>query len=252
MPAIRRTRSASSVTNGRSSSSTGGIPAALTQGADQVDGVGTRVLSDLPGMLRLVAFCRCCRSSNVELVPTRVPGGLPSQPPVCGTCARHMGTSPRDIQKREADHFAQWERDRERAVENQRSQSVSEIERLSDQVRQLEQQLADRPVRIVEQNLDQQAVNKASDERDQAYRSRDSAYALLAALRSLHHDTGGGICTCNRPIASCRETELLDGSSAYRRWELSQHERLRRGQWSQLPADHPARINSRWLQPLVE
>src|SRR5579875_264194 len=201
--------------------------------------------------LELVGFCGCCQSTNVVLVPTRVPGGLPSQPEVCGTCLRHMGSDPRDVRKRESEHFAQWQRDRELALERQRAQSVAAIERLTDQVRQLEQQLADRPVRIVEQNLDQQAVNEASAERDRAYRSRDAAYALLAELRSLHHDTGSGICSCRRPVRQCPETELIDGSSAYRQWELRQQERLRRGQWSELPAAHPARTNPRWLQPSV-
>lgn len=199
-----------------------------------------------------MAFCRCCQSTNVELVPTRVPGGLPSQQPVCGTCARHMGSSPRDQQKREADHFERWQRDRDLALEQLRAQCAGEIERLNVEVGQLEKELAERPTRIVEQNLDQQTVDQASIDREKAYRARDGAYILLARLRGLHHDTGRGVCSCQKAVSRCRETELLDSSSGYRRWELAQQERLRRGQWSELPAEHPARTNSRWLQPSPE
>jgi hypothetical protein len=202
-------------------------------------------------MLRLMAFCRCCKSTNVELLATKAPGGLPSQPQVCGTCSRHMGSSPRDLQKRETEHFEQWQRDRELAVERLRAQYAGEIERLNEQVNQLEKELADRPVRIVEQNLDQQTVDQASIESRRAYQARDGAYVLLAQLRGLHHDTGAGTCKCGRSVNRCPEMELLDSSSAYRRWEQIECERMRRGQWSQLPSEHPARTSSRWQQPTV-
>jgi hypothetical protein len=104
-------------------------------------------------------------------------------------------------------------------------------------------------MQVVHQNLDQEMVDAAVSAREQAFRARDAAYSLVAQLRGLHHDTGRGTCRCGTPVTVCKATKIIDGSASFRRWESRQCENLRRGSFSELPAEHPARTNHRWVQP---
>jgi hypothetical protein len=201
----------------------------------------------LAGMAR----CACCRSPNAHFGPPRVPDGLPAKVTVCGICTRHLGNSPADVKRRDQDHFEQWAQDAELLTEEYRdalAKRDEHIEQLRAAIGQLEQKLDERPVRVVHENLDQEAVDGAYRDRDRALVARDAAYRLVAQFRSSHHDTGRGTCKCGVIMAKCDVTKIIDSDRSFLRWEASQCALVgRNGRFSsKLPEGHPALINSRW------
>jgi hypothetical protein len=177
----------------------------------------TRGVSAADG--RSVPACVCCRSPGAQFGrPPKAPDGLPvAVPPLCGICAKHQGCHPADLERRNKQHLEQWEVD----------------------------------FRYVDRNLDQEAVDDATNERDRSYAARERAYRTLAQLRVVHHDTGRGFCKCRTSLGKCAETEILDGDQSFLRWEARQVQNIRRnGEYASiLPQGHPGRINPRWSPP---
>ena len=181
-----------------------------------------------------------------------MPDGLPTQLRVCAICTKHLGSDPRSAKKRDDDHFEQWQYDMDVALEDERlalHKREAEIADLEATILRLRDELAARPMQVVHRNLDQETVDDAEHEREQAFRARDAAFSLVARFRGLHHDTGRGTCKCGTPVGTCRATKIIDGSPSFRRWEARQCENLRRNNFSELPAEHPACTNPRWVQP---
>lgn len=196
--------------------------------------------------------CDCCRSPNAQFPPVKAPDGLPVAVRVCGICARHQGSHPRDLRRREEEHFQQWQFDLELAVEQERrigQRREKVICDLEDEILRLKDEMAARPVQVVDRNLDQEMVDEALRSRDGAYAARDAAWTVVAQFRGLHHDTGRGVCRCGKSARTCPDTAVIDGSNSFRHWESRQLEQLRRARYSKLPPEHPARTNPRWSQP---
>jgi hypothetical protein len=193
-------------------------------------------------------FCICCRSSNVHFGPVKVPNGLPARGDICGICVRHQGDGAK-ARQRDKDHREQWEHDLELVQERHSSQlraRSAEIAELRATISELEETLIARPRQVVHENLDQATVDEALRKRDQAFRSRDCAYGLVAELRCLHHDTGRGTCKCGEDVRRCAVTQLLDEDGSFIRWEADQIRRWHQGFDHALPPGHPALINPRW------
>ena len=198
-----------------------------------------------------VAYCGCCRGKNVYFGPVKAPDGLPSTASLCGICSRHWGDDPARTKRREQDHFEQWQHDMDALEQQHRSELRAQTEQIAGlraEIRTLEQTLDERPVRIVRENLDQETVDQAHEERAKAQFARDRAYRTIAELRGMHHDTGRGTCKCGTHISKCDIIRLIDNDQPFLRWEARQVALLRQnGRASaELPQNHPARINPRW------
>ncbi len=206
------------------------------------------------GTLVGVAYCGCCRSSNVYFAQVKAPDGLPAKASLCGICSRHWGDSPTAAKRRDQDHYEQWQHDAEvlrdvhRVELARRDESIAE---LKGTIAKLEQKLDQRPVRVVRENLDQEAVDQAHQERDRAQAARDAAYGLMAQFRGEHHDTGRGTCKCGVSTEKCEVTKILNSDRSFLRWETRQLDLVRRNgpYFSKLPRGHPALINPRWSPP---
>jgi hypothetical protein len=206
------------------------------------------------GTLAGMAHCACCQSPNAHFGPPRVPDGLPAKVTVCGICTRHLGNSPADVRRRDREHFEQWTQDAELLTEEYRealAKRDEHIEELRATIGQLGEKLDKRPVRVVHENLDQEAVDAARRERDGARAARDDAYWLVAQFRGMHHDTGRGTCKCGASVEECDVSNMINSDRSFLRWEVKQLELIRRNGLvsGRLPRDHPGLINSRWSPP---
>ena len=140
-------------------------------------------LSVASGILTGMPACDCCRSPNAQFPPVKAPDGLPVAVRVCGICARHQGSHPRDLRRREEEHFQQWQFDLELAVEQERrigQRREKVIRDLEDEILRLKDEMAARPVQVVDRNLDQEMVDEALRSRDDAYAARDAAWTFVA------------------------------------------------------------------------
>ncbi len=212
------------------------------------------VLSVVRAILASVTYCPCCRSVNAQFARPKVPDGLPAQVTVCGICTRHLGDGPKTTERREREHFEQWQEDIELLKQRHADELAARdglAEELRTKIADLEKELRTRPVQVVTENLDQQTVDQAERDRDAAFRARDAAYRLVAEFRSSHHDTGRGTCLCRAPVDKCGATTILNGDRGFLRWEAREWQVVRdRGRYaSNLPAGHPALINPRWSPP---
>ena len=135
-------------------------------------------------------------------------------------------------------HVKIWQEELARQLE-------SLAERHSSEVASIAKELADRPVRVVERNLDQGTVDEALGQRDAAFRSRDLAYQALCEVSLIHRDRGSGYCRCGLRTDRC-ETLPLVTWRALGEWERKQVARKRAGQPHFLPQGHPALLDPRW------
>lgn len=122
---------------------------------------------------------------------------------------------------------------------------AAEISRLSARIAERERELAERPQRVVYENLDQETVDDALAERDQAYRSRDAASRVLLEIRLLHRDTGNRHCRCGTRTDQCQVSQIFDEHPSLEKWEARQIRRFHEGLPHLLPDGHPAMLDRR-------
>jgi hypothetical protein len=108
------------------------------------------------------------------------------------------------------------------------------------------QELADRPVRVIEKDLDAERVGQARRQMEAAFRSRDHAFSDLMAIRLLHRDGGEAKCRCGRKSSNCKEYQIVVRSTHLADWERKQVDRARRGLDHFLPDNHPAVSSRSW------
>ena len=171
--------------------------------------------------------CPCCLRDCVKLVAPKMPDGLPADRNtyVCEPCSRHAQTgNPKEVQRNRS-HVLLYRETAQKELDAQRHYFDEEIARLR-------QQLEDRPV--VEQNLDQELVDRYRMQTRSALSSRDNAYAELLAIKLLHQQQRGTKCSCGRD--SCPTAQRFFETSSLDRWEAEQVERLRRNESYSLPA----------------
>lgn len=196
----------------------------------------------------LTGACTCCHRTNAIFGPTRIPDGLPTSraPSVCGRCTRHLGEHATIVKKREQEHFELWATDAAEEAEEAERQQVRAVASVQARVDELRAELDARPVRVVIENVDQPAMDKAFQERQQAYAMRDRAFRVLSAVHLLHHDVGGDECACGTSLRECPVAHEVDGNRALKGWERRQWQRKRDGLSHQLPPAHPGVIDYRW------
>jgi hypothetical protein len=180
--------------------------------------------------------CPCC-GRGVSPISyggyRRSPTGSP-----CTDCELHQGNSGVKLQKRDADHKRLLRRER----------ATWEVERaeLERRIAQREQELIDRPVQVVRENLDAQRVAEAERARDRAYHARDLANRDLCVLKLMHRDAGNGLCWCGLLAAKCRTARIVQENEYFAAWERRQVDLYRRGQHHYLPENHPAITGRQW------
>ncbi len=196
----------------------------------------------------LTGPCVCCHRSSAIFGPTRVPDGLPDNgaPAVCGRCTRHLGDHPVLVKRREREHFELWAEDAREAAEGAADRCAAVVAEMQAQIDSLRTELAARPTRVADRNLDQEAVDQAFVDRKRAYDARDQAFRVLAAVHMLHHDIGGEKCACGAALPQCRAADLVDSCRALKGWECKQWERKRDGLPPLLPAGHPGVLDYHW------
>lgn len=160
------------------------------------------------------------------------------RPRRCPQCHDHARDSPRANQA----HIEMW-----RALARSRKQDHERVEaQLRDQIAQLEQDLRDRPTRIVERWVDQDELEEAHTEADRAFRSRENAWQALCMVRLLHREGQPGQCRCGQRLDRCKTAQIVDRYPALEKWEREQVSRLRSGLTHNLPEGHPALLDRRW------
>jgi hypothetical protein len=122
-----------------------------------------------------------------------------------------------------------------------------ELAKLAGIIKQKDEELEDRPIQVVHENLDQEAVDNALVEREIAWQHRDSAFGLLSQIKAWHRDKGDGNCWCGLSLSKCKVRKLLFNDQILIKWERKQLERLRRSDSHSLPWNHPALMDPRWV-----
>jgi hypothetical protein len=147
---------------------------------------------------------------------------------------------------RDRQHHEMYAEGARYAIEVSEQAHAAEVERLQQRIRELEEELAARPVRIVTENLDLERVQEAERQRDQAYRSREMAFQALAEVHMLHFSRDSKRCSCGTAYVHCKIAQIVDQHPALMRWERRQAERKRNGLDHLLPPGHPGVLDATW------
>lgn len=192
-----------------------------------------------------VTYCKCCELPDAIFGPQKSFNGLPMAQIVCDLCARHQRSMLVDVQKKERDHREMWMESNRYDLEVMADKHAEEVEELQASIAAL-QKLDERPVQVVETNLDAGVVSKAHEDARKAYRSRDHAYLQMTKVHMLHFEVKAGLCRCGIPIEECEIAMIFEGFRGLLAWERNQWERRRRHQNHMLPDGHPGITDARW------
>ena len=130
--------------------------------------------------------------------------------------------------------------------EKQAREHRAEVDQLREQIAQLEQKLADRPVKEVQRFMDADELREYKDEADRAFRSRENAWQALCEIRLIHREGEPGRCRCGTQLHRCPIAEIVDRYPGLAKWEEEQIRRLRSGNRHMLPDRHPAVLDRRY------
>lgn len=130
--------------------------------------------------------------------------------------------------------------------QNQAREHRTEVDQLRELIAQLEQKLAERPVKEVQRFMDADELRGYKEEADRAFRSRENAWQALCEIRLLHRQGEPGRCRCGLQLQRCPIAEIVDRYPGLAKWEKEQIHRLRSGNWHRLPDRHPAVLDPRW------
>lgn len=192
------------------------------------------------------SYCRCCERPKAAYAERKVPHDLPAAQIVCDLCARHQGSHPSEQQRRDRLHIEMWQEEMREALEARDEKHSTEIARCHERMDELNQELSERPIQVVETNLDAEHIQQVETEADRAFRSRDQAYIRLARLHMLHYDVDGEKCRCGAGIDSCPVAAVVDTFRGLHFWERRQADRRRSNRDHLLPKGHPGVIDARW------
>jgi hypothetical protein len=119
-------------------------------------------------------------------------------------------------------------------------------DRAQGRIAELEQELHDRPTRPVHHWVDQDELEKAREEAQRAFRSRENAWQALCEIRLLHREGQAGQCRCGLRLDRCKIVQIVDHYPALEKWEKEQLSRVRGGLTHNLPEGHPAVLDRNW------
>ncbi len=131
-------------------------------------------------------------------------------------------------------------------VRDEKRKQDAEVEKLRTQISGLQQELSDRPERVVERYIDLDELRKAQDEAERAFRSREKAWQALCEIRLIHREGNPGRCRCGVRLDSCKIAQIVDRYPGLEKWEKEQINRLRNYEDHRLPDGHPAVLDPTW------
>jgi hypothetical protein len=144
--------------------------------------------------------------------------------------------------QKDKEHIGLW-----RALAIQREHEHNrEASRLEAQLKELRQELQDRPEKPVIKYIDADKITTAEEEKSRAFRSRLRSFQALAQILALHRERSPGRCQCGQAFLDCRVAQILYSYQAFMGWIDDQLTRLRRHGACDLPDDFPARFDPRW------
>jgi hypothetical protein len=182
--------------------------------------------------------CTCCqRPWDVCIGATVAFGGLTRQ----RTCPACHGHGP-SAMERDRTHIELWRV----FLHSQQCDHNAKETLLQTRISDLEQELYDRPERIVERYVDLEELNEARGEARRAFRSRENAWQALCLVRLLHREGLPGECRCGLRLDRCETARIVDHYPGLEKWEREQVRRLRNGYDHNLPDGHPAVLDPRW------
>lgn len=208
--------------------------------------------------------CQCCG------VPRRFRFTSKSDHVLCRTCRGHQSRTQEATAQRNVDHVRDWQayatelstrqRDALAAKDAALATLGAEASALKERNASLREELhmsALEMARVVDERtggaerepgealmrlLANTVAEKANEERERAYRTRDFAMARLWAVDELHHpdEAKHGLCTCGQNLRQCTTNSALeDQRNHIYKWELAQVQRLEKRLSHALPAEHP-------------
>lgn len=182
--------------------------------------------------------CPCCGLDNAIFTPRKAFNGLPQASIVCDLCARHQGSDVHDLKKAAKVHREMWEEHERERIELLEECQQRQIAERDARIAGLQEELEQRPVRVVEKWMEAGVLNEAHEAAARAYHSRDHAFRQMCLIHMKHHEVTGERCSCGRSIADCDVVGILEGYRALMRWELRQEERRDQGKSHQLPYEY--------------
>ena len=184
--------------------------------------------------------CSCCGRPWTVCFPEVEPRmQRASRAFVCADCRDHQGMTMRS----DPAHIELW-----RSLLNRRQRAHERAEsQLRARIDDLEQQLRDRPEKVVERRMGGEEMDAAKAEAERAFRSRENAWQALTEIRLLHREADSGQCRCRKRLDRCPEAQIVDRYPGLAKWENDQVRRLRQGLSHTLPDNHPAILDRRWL-----
>lgn len=186
--------------------------------------------------------CTCCGRPwercpvEQKRVGLRGPGRNPDN--VCRDCIDHAGFNMR----MSTEHIPLWQ-EYVAAVEAEGRQAVAEVEA---RLARVQEELRQRPERVVEKYINQEDVQAAKDEASRAFRSREMAWRELSAVGILHTELEREKCRCGKSRRLCPEAAIVESVRGLPAWEARQAAEHRAGRPHYLPDGHPALIDHRW------
>lgn len=139
-----------------------------------------------------------------------------------------------------------------RAYLEERGERAAAEQELEETRRELNMRPVQTLIRI--ENLDQIIVDVAREERDDAYRRRDTAMGALSDVRVLHHKQRDDRtrCECELLYDRCAVARLVDRWDGVLRWERTESGKAHRGQQHHLMPDHPALTDNTYWSDVYE
>jgi len=190
---------------------------------------------------RRTAECYCCKRPWDVCIRAAGQGPDELRRPQRGVCRQCHDHGP-DVNQKDFAHLEMWT-DFARALRRDYRDKEAELRRT---VSGLEQQLLDRPEKIVERYIGQDEIDEAREEAERAFRSREMAFRALCEVRLLHREGQPGQCRCGLRLDRCPMAEIVDRYRALEKWEIEQYRRLKAGKTHNLPDGHPALLDPRW------
>ncbi|HUZ53113.1 MAG TPA: hypothetical protein VMU94_11370, partial [Streptosporangiaceae bacterium] len=139
--------------------------------------------------------CTCCERPWARIAATGASASAGSQA-TCRDCHDHGSMA----MQRDRAHIDLW-----RSLSRfEQRQHDAEVSRLGIQISQMEEELRDRPEKIVERYVGQDEIDEANEEAQRAFRSRENAFRALCEVRLIHREGEPGRCRCGQRLDTCK------------------------------------------------
>ena len=198
--------------------------------------------------------CLCCGLENQPQANTKDPMGLAQKRKICPKCLKHASTQ--DLEKRNRDHLLMWRENLLLRLQEQKDAFEIQKNALITLNRKMESELESRPTQTIVENLDQEIVDKALAEKDEAWRYRDLAFGIISTVRQQHRSDSKGICHCSLGLEKCATHKIFVDDpngmeKALLKWESDKKSQYDSGNsyyfGGVIPSAHPMITNPKWV-----